>query len=251
MQHCDKWIDRIVIAWRDYATERPHEIQPSAILRGRDLRMYRAMGIETAEKLARQLVADRSTATLEMSMGHLYERLLEALVTDRVAAVQRKGEGYRGIDFINRRTDAIELVNLKTGLSTSNADITAASALNLRGARDHWQEELARADDNPLGQRAEREVRMVRAVARGPRRHRETPAGIIWMVGDPMWEYFGGGPDFLRRLSDALGRHPLNLARYEEAKESAAKRVENYLTRAGLVNPDGTVDWNRVAEIYD
>ena len=251
MQHFDEWIDRAVSAWRDYAAERPHEIRPSAILRGRDLRMYRAMGIETARKLAQQLVEDRSTATLEMSMGRLYERLLEARVTDRVAAVQRKEAGYRGIDFINRLPDAIELINLKTGISTSNADISAASAQNLETARNYWQEVSAQADDNPLGERIQREIRMVRAVARGPGRHQKTPAGLIWMVGDPMWEYFGGGPDFLRRLSDALGRHPLDLARYEEAKAQAAKRVENYLIRAGLVNPDGTVDWGRVAETYD
>ena len=249
--HSDQWLDPIVIAWRIYAAERPHEIRSSALLRGRDLRMYRAMGITHAGDFARHLVEDRSTATLEMSMGSLYERALEALVTDRVAAVQRKEPGYRGIDFINRRPDAIELINLKTGLSTSNADISTASVLNLGRAHNYWQESLAQADDNPLGQRAEREIRMVRAVARGPQRFRKTDGGIIWMVGDAMWEHFGGGADFLRRLSDALGRNPLDFTKYEAAKRIAAERVGNYLIRTGLVNPDGTVDWHRVAEMYD
>ena len=310
MQHCDKWMDPIVNAWRVYAAERPHEIRPSTLLRGRDLRMYRAMGITRVEDFARQLVDDRSTATLEMSMGHLYERLLEALVTNKVASVQRKESGYRGIDFFNLRPDAVEIINLKTGLddrstatlemsmghlyerllealvtnkvasvqrkesgyrgidffnlrpdaveiinlktlSTSNADISAASSLNLRNARDYWTEYYTRADDNPLEQRPERVIRMVRAVARGPRRARETQEGILWLVGDDMWEHFGGGPDFLRRLSDALGRNPLDLARYEEAKAGAARRVETYLTRTGLVESDGTVDWDRVAGTYD
>ena len=251
MQDRNEKMDRIVIAWRTYAAERPHEIRPSALLRGRDLRMYRAMGIALVEDFARQLVDDRSTATLEMSMGSLYERALEDLVTDRVAAVQRKEPGYRGIDFINRRPDAVELINLKTGLSTSNADISTASVLNLQRAYDHWEKALAQDDDNPLGERAEREIRMVRAVARGPKRCRKTDQGIIWMVGDAMWEHFGGGADYLRRLSDALGRNPLDFTKYEEAKRIAAKRVGNYLTSAGLVKPHGAVDWDRIAKMYD
>ena len=105
-------------------------------------------------------------ATMEMTMGYLHERVLEELVTDRVAADQRQLPGYRGVDFLNRTAADLQIINLKSGLSTSNGDISVATVRNLQTARDHWQANPDGVDDNPLARR-ERNVLMVRAVARG------------------------------------------------------------------------------------
>ena len=245
----DEQIDNAVQAWRDYAEGRPRQISPASLVRQRDLKMYRGLGIEAAQDLAQRLVDDRSVATMEMTMGYLHERLLEELVTERVAADQRKNPGYKGVDFFNRTVAELQIINLKSGLSTSNGDISAATATNLQAARNHWQANPDGADDNPLA-RQRRNVIMVRAVARGPRKHQVTDEGILWLVGESMWEYFGAGPGFLNRVSAALGRNPLDYQNYGAAKGRAEGRVTAYLNRAGLVRQNGTLDWDRITALY-
>ena len=246
----DNQMDNVVLVWRAYAEGRPDVITPADLLKKRDLKMYRGLGIVNAQDLAHRLVEDRSVATLEMTMGYLYERLLQELATDRVAAGQRQLPGYHGVDFFNRTAAALQVINLKAGLSTSNGDITGATIRNLLAARDYWQANPEGADDNPL-QQQQRVIVMVRAVARGPRKNQVTDDGILWLVGESMWEYFGAGPNFQGRVSAALGRHPLNYQNYEAAKARATVRVVNYLTRANLVHPDGTLNWERINAIYD
>ena len=77
-------LDRAVQAWNNYAVERPREIKPRQLLKDRDASMYRGLGIESAPEFARALVEHRSAASLEMTMGHLFERLLEELGPTKV-----------------------------------------------------------------------------------------------------------------------------------------------------------------------
>ena len=238
-------LDAVVQAWNKYAEETPRKISAKDLLEKRDVNMYRGLGIADALDLARQMVEHRSVATIEMTMGYLYERLLEETGPQKVTKEQKKRPGYRGIDFVHRTPGELRVINLKAGLSTSNGDITAATRDNLRRAKEHWEAQ-ALGDDNPLDQRESRVV-MVKAVARGKRKETTTDEGILWLVGESMWEYFGAGKDLLKRLSDSLGRNPLDYQRYGDEKVRAAERVANYLAACGLAGHGGEIDWSALA----
>lgn len=234
-------LDRVVQVWNNYAIERPREIKPRQLLKDRDISMYRGLRIEKAPEFAQALVEHRSVASLEMTMGHLFERLLEELGPTKVSKKDKKQPGYRGIDFLNRKPGLLEVITLKASLSTFNGDITRATVDNLTAAREFWEGQ-ADADDNPLVQRTRR-VDMVRAVARGAGRRTTTSTGILWLVGDALWDHFGAGPNLLQRLNEALGRNPLAQHRYEDEKKRATDRVMRYLQDNGLARTDGTLDW--------
>ena len=244
----DEQLDTVVRAWNQYAAGRPRLLKPSDVLKKRDLNMYRGGGVTTGRELAQRLVADRAVASLEMTMGHLYERLLEALGPVKIGRLEKKQAGFRGIDFRQLTPMELRLVNLKAGLSTSNADISASTIRNLTDARDYW-EAHPEPDDNPL-QQAVRDVVMVRAVARGTARDSVTAGGVRWLVGDAMWEYFGGGPGLLGRLGDALGRNPIDPAAYKASVDAAIERLHGYLKLDALVTADDQVRWGELAKRY-
>ena len=142
-------------------------------------------------------------------MGYLYERLLEELGPRKVTQAEKRSPGYRGIDFLHTTPSELRVINLKAGLSTSNGDITDSTIRNLVGAKEHWGT-LTGADDNPLAQR-ERNVVMVRAVARGKRKQTITGKGILWLVGESMWEYFGAGSGVSQEAQRGTWPQPLGL----------------------------------------
>ena len=244
----DNQLDEVVQAWNKYAEQTPLRIAPADLLEKRDMNMYRGLGIAEASALAHQLVEHRSVATVEMTMGYLYERLLQELGPQKVTQAQKNRTGYKGIDFVQGAPGEFRVINLKSGLSTSNGDITGATRRNLSRAKVHWEGQTG-ADDNPLAQRKSKIV-MVKAVARGRRRKTTTAEGILWLVGESMWEYFGAGEGLLNRLSDALGRNPLDYRRYEEEKARAAQRVVEYLNAGGLAGPDGKINWSTLIPKY-
>ena len=244
----DAQLDRVVQGWRDYAIQNPRRIRPRELLKQRGVYMYRGLGVTTAEGLARRMVDDRSAASLEMTMGSLYERVLQALGPERVTREQRRNRGYHGLDFIRRTAEQIEIINLKAGLSTTNDDVSQNLRRNLLDARDYWQENQGE-DDNPLPQEP-REVVMVKAMARGQGRRDYTTDGILYLVGNQMWRHFGGGNNFLARLGDALGRNPLDLERYEVEKGRATERVRQYLTDGRFADGKSHLDWRRLTDMF-
>ena len=238
----DTQLNDVVMGWNRYAEGRPESIDANDVLIKRDLNMYRGMGIENIGELALRLVEDRSVASMEMTMGHLYERVLETLGPRKLTNEEKNTPGHRGIDFIHDTASEHRLVNLKAGLSTANGDISAATVTNLTAAKRHW-EATGGSDDNPLSQ-TQTNVVMIRAVARGRAKRDQTNEGILWLVGDAMWDYFGGGRDLLRRVSAALGRNPLDFTAYTGQIEGAASRVLRLLARYEL--PGEEVDWDRL-----
>ena len=244
----DEQLDVVAQAWAEYAALSPRRIQPRDLLIKRDLSLYRGLGISSVGDLARHLVDDRVSASVEMTMGHLYERALGELGPQKVTRAEKRTPGYQGIDFVHRTLQQVTVINLKSGLSTANSDISGATIRHLLNARDHW-EAIPSADDNPLPQQR-REVIMVRAVARGERRRTLTDEGILWLVGEAMWAYFGAGEGFLTRLSDALGRHPLDYERYEEEKLQVTERVQQYLVAGGVADSAGRLDWGRLVSMF-
>ena len=240
----DEHLDNVVRAWKAYAAARPDELRPRDLLEKRDLNMYRGLGIAGARELAERMVDDRSIATLEMTMGFLYERLLEELGPKKVAQAEKDQPGYKGIDFTQVTASELRVINLKAGLSTGNGDINTSTVNHLGVAKQHW-ESHPQGDDNPLRQH-DRHVVMVRAVARGPRRQTTTDEGILWLVGDSMWEHFGAGGGLLARLGEALGRNPLDYDRRQQGKNRAVARTLEYLVRAGLATRDGQINWSEL-----
>ena len=244
----DAQLATVVRQWRDYATATPQGINPRELLKQRGTYMYRGLGITTADQLARKMVDDRAVASLEMTMGSLYERVLEALGPERVTREQRRNPGYNGLDFIHRTPALIELINLKAGLSTTNNDITQNMQRTLQAARDYWAANRG-PDDNPLPQQ-QRQVVKVRAVARGAARRDRTADGILHLVGESMWQHFGAGDHFPARLGAAIERNPINLEHYEEQKRQAAARVYRYLIAGRFADGEDRLDWDHLADIF-
>jgi hypothetical protein len=242
----DGQLDQVIMGWNQYAEGRPESIDPNDVLVKRDLNMYRGLGIENITELSMRLVEDRSVASMEMTMGHLYERVLEALGPRKLTNAEKGMPGFRGLDFIQDTPLEHRLVNLKSALSTSNGDITTATVSNLSAAKAHWESDYGK-DDNPL-RSSPSEAVMIRAVARGQTKRVITGSGILWLVGDAMWDYFGGGRDLLRRLGAALGRNPLNFTAYTAQIEGAAYRVRRTLLRYELTGEE--VDWDRLLARY-
>lgn len=238
----DKQIDDVVKLWNAYAEGRPNLIKPRDLVDKRDIAMYRGLGLKDSLELAELLVEHRSIATLEMSMGYLYERLLGALGPTKVTTAQKRQPGYRGIDFVQPLTAEIRLINLKAGLSTFNGDITQATKRNLANAKRWWSKQ-GNVDDNPIGG-PELAISTIRAVARGHFRQELTEDGILWLVGDGLWEYFGAGSGFLRRISDSLGRSPLNHDRYKAEQKRAARRVVRFLELEGFADEAHNLNWS-------
>ena len=238
----DQQLDAVVMAWNHYAESRPENVDVRDILVKRDLNMYRGLGIENVTDLSIKLVEDRSIASLEMTMGHLYERVLESLGPRKLSNKEKNRPGSRGIDFVQDSSTEHRLVNLKAGLSTANSDISTATINNLTTAK-RYRESHREADDNPLNTQTVQCV-MVRAVARGPAKREVTPQGILWLVGDAMWEYFGGGRNLLVRLGDALGRNPIDFTAYTGEIELASARMRRLLS--GYELPGQEVDWDRL-----
>lgn len=247
----DSGLDGVVQAWNAYVGERPRMIQPSDLLTKRDLLMYRGLGVRTDADLADAMVEHRSIATVEMSMGWLYERVLELLGPKKVTVQERKKDGFKGIDFIQSSgTGQITLVNLKAGLSTANSDVSESTARHLTSAKRYWERHYdSTIDDNPLGQPASGRlsVVMIRAVARGAPKHEVTDSGILSLVGASLWQYFGAEPDFPSRISSALGRTPLSTGIVRQEKELASRRVVEYIRRAGLSDSKGLLNWDAIS----
>ena len=244
----DSQLNEVVQAWNDYAADRPGHLSPRDLLEKRDINMYRGLGIGDANELAKRLVEDRSVATLEMTMGYLYERLLEELGPRKITQTEKRQPGFKGIDFVQETPTELTLVNLKSGLSTGNGDINSSTVTHLVEAKRYW-EEHPQADDNPLRQRI-RKVVIVRAVARGPRKETTTAERIQWLVGESMWEYFGSGDGLLERLSEALGRNPLAYSRYQDEVSRVVTRVVDFLVREGLVTYSGQISWPRLVSRF-
>jgi hypothetical protein len=244
----DRQLDQVVDAWKEYAESSPDRLDARDVLEKRDLNMYRGVNFTEPPLFAQALTNDRSVATLEMTMGHLYERALEELGPRKVSRDEKKRDGYKGIDFIQDTPDELRLINLKAGLSTSNGDITTSTVNNLAAASQYWSRQPV-GDDNPL-KRRERKVVKIRAVARGPRRTTRTAEGILWLVGDSMWEYFGAGSDLLVRLGIALQRNPFDHVRFQAAKTRAAQRVLSYLERGGFLRDGKEIDWEKLCSTF-
>ena len=249
MEISDSQMDNLVANWAKQAAVRPDTIKPRQLLQGRDLRMYRALGKESADELARFLVEHRSIAALEISMGGLYEAFFETLGSERVSASQRTEEGYRGIDFLRETGATLELISFRGGMTAFGGDFGGVTIRNWDNARQYWVNKLAGSDAGRFGK--VKKVVMVRAVARGPQKREERENGIVWLVGDEMWKYYGAGERFLSRVSSALGRTPLNIRDFDAAKARAADRVVAYLNRSGLVQNDGTVKWEQLSDVYN
>ena len=245
----DEQLDKEIQRWKAYAELRPQSIKVRDLLKQRNLSMYRAQGITDPLELGRAMVADRSSATLEMTFGYLFERIFEALGLRKISRDQKQLPGFKGLDFVRETPAETEVINLKSGLSTSNGDISMATSQHLKTAKEH-RDNLSEDDDNPLQRPERKKVVMVRAIARGSARKVHTPDGILYLVGDAMWEHFGAGKQFLARLSEALGRNPINRNRYEKEKEKAAHRVATYLRNQGLVKADVTLDWASIVANY-
>lgn len=244
----EKELADVVAAWHQYAESSPARIDPADLVKKRDMKMYRGLGIVNAHVLAAQLVQDRSVASMEMTMGHLYERLLEAFGLKKVTNQEKKLPGFKGIDFVHHTAGELRLVNLKSGLSTSNGDITAQTATNLVNARDSWINRNA-PDDNPLQQKAPAVI-MVKAVARGASKRTTTREGILWLVGEAMWEYFGAGPNALAALSRAMGETPLNHDTFKQGLDRATAKTLNFLQKQALVDDAGLVRWNELSQRF-
>ena len=244
----DDQLNEVVQAWNDYAAGRPGYLSASDLLEKRDINMYRGLGIGDANEFAKRLVDDRSVATLEMTMGYLYERLLEELGPRKITQTEKRQPGFRGIDFVQVTPTELRLVNLKSGLSTGNGDINTSTVNHLVEASRYW-EEHPQADDNPLRQR-NRKVVMVRAVARGSSGKTTTAEGIQWLVGESMWEYFGSGEGLLERLSEALGRNPLAYSHYQDEVSRGVARVVDFLVREGLATPTGQICWPKLVSRF-
>ncbi len=241
-------LDGVVRAWNVYAEQRPRKIKARDLLLKRDINMYRGLGITNAHELASRMVEDRSIASIEMTMGYLYERVLEEHGPKKVTRHEKQRSGYREIDFTDITPEELRLINLKAGLSTSNGDITTATKRNLKEAKQHWENSRER-DDNPLAQRKQRVV-MVRAVARGPSKCTLTEDGILWLVGESMWKYFGAGDGFLAKLSEAMARNPLDYGRYNTEKDKATERVLKFLRDGKFVNAQGAINWRKLIEEF-
>ena len=242
----NRQLDEVVQAWNSYAEGRPGNIKASDLLIKRDLSMYKGLGVRSISELASQLVNDRAVATMEMTMGHLYERVLEQLGPRKVSSQEKRRPGLRGIDFIEDTPSQHRLVNLKSSLSTPNGDINAQTITTLLTGKQHWESQH-RPDDNPLG-RARQMCVIIRAVARGPSKQETTADGILWLVGGAMWSYFGGGDDLLKRLGKALGRRPLDFQAYTSELEKAKLRVGNTLRQFSLQGQ--RVDWDQLIVRY-
>ena len=104
--------------------------------------MYRGLGIENVSELAMRLVQDRSVASMEMTMGHLYERVLEGLGPRKLSNKEKTQSGFRGIDFVQDTAAEHRLINLKAGLPTSN------SKDNHHSVADHIVEKDCSQDPN-------------------------------------------------------------------------------------------------------
>ena len=244
----DDQLDGVVKAWRDYVRKGPARISPRDLLVKRDINMYRGLGVDNAQELARRMVNDRSVATAEMTMGYLYERLLEELGPKKVTQEEKRLPGFKGIDFVLETGTKLTLVNLKAGLSTGNGDINSSTVNHLVNAKQHW-DSSHKADDNPLRQRI-RSAAMVRAVARGTRRRTTTSKGILWLVGESMWEHFGAGQGLLARLGEALSRNPVAYARQEQEKKRTAGRLVDYLVKGGLATRQGRINWRKLVSEF-
>ena len=237
----DNQLDQVVRAWYEHVVTIPQNIKPRELLKNRDISTYRGLGINTLADFSRALVEHRTVASLEMGHGYLFERVLEELGPTKLSRKDKKLPGNRGIDFTHPTPGQLFVISMKASPSTFNGDITRATVANLAAAKK-CRENQSDADDNPLAQRP-RKVVMVRAVARGASKKTITPEGILWLVGDALWQNFGAGPNLLQRLNEALGRNPLDQDRYEAAKGEAAKRVATYLQQHGFADSAGNLDW--------
>ena len=244
----DHQLDQVVRAWHHHVVTIPQNIDPRRLLKDRDISTYRGLGINTAPELASALVEHRTTASLEMSHGYLFERVLGELGPTKLSREDKKLPGNRGIDFTHPAPGKLFVISLKASPSTFNGDITRATVANLVAAKKH-RESQSDADDNPLAQRP-RAVVMVRAVARGAKKKTTTPEGVLWLVGDALWERFGAGPNLLQRLNEALGRNPLDQDRYEKAKAESAKKLVSYLRLHGFADSRGNLDWTGLIKVF-
>lgn len=241
-------LDDVVSAWKVYAEASPGKIQPKDLLSGRDINMYRGLGHSNPHDLCVALVGDRSTATLEMTMGYLYERVLEQLGLRKITVQEKKQVGFKGIDFLQEMGNRLRVINLKAGLSTANSDITSSTLANLKEAHEFWLNRRP-ADDNPL-QHPVRRIELIRAVARGPEKDVTTPDGVRWLVGESMWSFFGAGEMLAPRLGDALTRNPLDYDRFQAQKQAAVDRVFAYLVDQGLATIDNEIRWAELIEAF-
>ena len=177
-------------------------------------------------------------------MGRLWERLLGALGPKQITIEQKPI--LRGIDHLQETQSERRVINLKSSLSTPNGDINAKTIDHLLAAKDTLGRQK---DDNPMGG-LPREIVMVRAVARGEPHNELLDNGIRYLVGNAMWQYFGGGDNFLSKVTNAMERHTIPLDTLEDARKIAVNRIADYIDSTGLFISDGKLDWLALCQKY-
>ncbi len=187
--------------------------------------------------MAGRLIDDYVASSLENTMGHLYDMLF-ARLAEKVTNDQKKLDGYRGIDFIQKTLTEVRLVDLTSSSNTKNGGARTKSANDMKTNVQYWEKrENVPTDDNPLPKK-NRQVVAVWAVARGAS-SQKTVGNILRLRGDSMWDYFGAGPNLLQRLGSALANSPIEEAVYHSSLAIAKQRLTDTLIQG--YTKDGTL----------
>lgn len=219
----DSWLSAAVSRWRNtYISGMEDHSNFSKLLVNKDLAMYQAIGCITDNDLARQMVSDYSVQQAEQTIGHLFELVLEEVGLEKVE--DKKSEGRFGLDFIQRIDGQRRLVELSAKPNSKSGSQRKGRVSNMLANEAFW---IKQKNDNPLSPTLE--TVKVWASARGPSRCRPNRDGILEVVGDAMWSYFGLGESFTRRLSQELGKQQISMEELDSLKRSMEQRIADYL----------------------
>jgi hypothetical protein len=245
----DDQLDKIVASWNEYVSKFLVNIDSVKLLSKKNLSMYMALGVVYPEGLAERLVSDYVSSSVENTMGHLYELVMDELGPTKVVNEQKKQPGFVGLDFVQVTPTEVRLIDLAAAANTKNGGARTKSRQDMGVAAAHWKAETEKGtNENPMAQKG-KEIVAIWAVGRGTRSW-TSDGEILRLRGDEMWEYFGAGPDCLARVGAALLRNPVTGAAYHGAVGAARSQLVGFLQLQGFTNAEGELDWPALLAAY-
>jgi len=201
-------------------------------LRRKNPYLFRAIGVQKASEIVEQLLQAFMSSSDEGIFGDAFFEPIAKEVCGGVAA------GGAGVDVVRETPDDYTVISVKSGPNWGNSsqmqklqqDFNTARAVFMnKKLKKHFRALLGHCYGRKWGEPTAKRVYSVRS-------------------GQAFWEEITGDPDFYLKLIRLMKDHPIqHRIEFEKAWNQAVNRFTGGFLN-DFATPEGTIDWEKIAE---
>ncbi len=202
-------------------------------LRRKNPYLFRAIGIQDASEIVKELLKAYISSSDEGIFGHVFFEPIVKAVGKATEAEQL------GMDVVIETTEVYTVVQVKSGPNWGNADQKRRLKDNFINAREEF-----------LRKNLNKEFRALLGQCYG-RTNTEASEKRLYATrsGQVFWEEITGDPDFYLKLIRLMKDYP---ARHRPDYQEAWNNAVNRFTKEFLIyfsNSEGAIDWEKIAQL--